>query len=653
MTRHERHLVRPRHSGPRPAPDRRVRRLRQGGACARRRRGAQLRPAARLPAAARVDRRAPRRRRRARDDHERLAPGLHLHRPPPRRRPARSVFVEAPCYDRSLQILRRLGAEVESIPLAEDGLDLDALEPRSRRRTGRASSTRSRPSRTRAAARSPSRTATACRARPRARRDHPRGRPLRAAPLRRRGPAAPVRAGRAATGVMFMSSFSKTVAPGIRVGYAILPEELMGAMQTLVFENYVSPVMFVEATLHEFVSRGRFDPNVEAIQEALHVRRDAMISALARELPEGTTLERAGRRLLPLGRAARRAERREPPRPGRRGRRRLHQGPRLLLPRRRRVGPAARVLLRAARGDRGGHRPARPARARRARRPCVSRPPFETARLDELARFEGEFDTIPIRIPLGIAAFGVNAYGSREAGGHVIEEHDELGAGAGRHEELYVVLTGRAGFTVAGEEIDAPAGTLVFVRDPAARRAATALEPDTTVLVVGGTVGQAFEPSPWESWLEALPFYDGEGLRRGRRRPGAGPRGAPRQPERPLQPRLLRGARGPARGRDRPPGPRRGARPARREWADDRPRSRLDQRRALGGGVRAGLRAGDEPRLRRRLEPGRLRRPEGRAGAVRQGAQCLLAEIAVFAGNLSPLCHDARGRPSYGCASPG
>jgi tetratricopeptide (TPR) repeat protein len=138
----------------------------------------------------------------------------------------------------------------------------------------------------------------------------------------------------------------------------------------------------------------------------------------------------------------------------------------------------------------------------------VNRPPFETAHLDELARFGGEFDTIPIRIPLGIAAFGVNAYGAREVGGHVIEEHDELGAGAGRHEELYLVLAGHATFTVGGEELDAPAGTLVFVRDPATRRSATAVEADTTVLVVGGTVGKAFEPSPWEAWLEALPSYN-------------------------------------------------------------------------------------------------------------------------------------------------
>lgn len=133
--------------------------------------------------------------------------------------------------------------------------------------------------------------------------------------------------------------------------------------------------------------------------------------------------------------------------------------------------------------------------------------PFEIARLDELDRFENEPDTIPIRIPLGIAAFGVNAYAAREQGERVIEEHDELGTGAGGHEELYLVLSGHAGFTLDGTEHDAPAGTLVFIRDPAVRRGAVALAAGTTVLVVGGTRGVAFEPSPWESWLEALPAY--------------------------------------------------------------------------------------------------------------------------------------------------
>lgn len=137
----------------------------------------------------------------------------------------------------------------------------------------------------------------------------------------------------------------------------------------------------------------------------------------------------------------------------------------------------------------------------------MSLPPFAVTALDELERFEGEFTTVPIRIPLRITAFGVNAYEAAEAGSRVIEEHDELGSGAGHHEELYLVLRGHARFTVTGEEIDAPAGTFVFVRDPAARRGAEAVAPDTTVLVVGATRGEVFEPSPWESWLEGLPRY--------------------------------------------------------------------------------------------------------------------------------------------------
>jgi hypothetical protein len=132
---------------------------------------------------------------------------------------------------------------------------------------------------------------------------------------------------------------------------------------------------------------------------------------------------------------------------------------------------------------------------------------FRTAHLDDLERFQGGFDTIPVRIPLGIGAFGINAYASREAGGHLIEEHDELGAGAGGHEEVYLVLKGHARFVVDGEEVDGPAGTFVFLPDPATRRGATAVEAETVVLVVGGTRGEAFEPSPWESWLEALPLY--------------------------------------------------------------------------------------------------------------------------------------------------
>jgi hypothetical protein len=109
----------------------------------------------------------------------------------------------------------------------------------------------------------------------------------------------------------------------------------------------------------------------------------------------------------------------------------------------------------------------------------------------------------PVRRELDVEAFGVNAYTQPDQGAELIEEHDETGGGAGRHQELYIVLSGRARFTVAGQEIDAPAGTLVFCEDPAERRSAIAVEADTTVLVVGSRVGEAFTISPWEWYFRA------------------------------------------------------------------------------------------------------------------------------------------------------
>jgi tetratricopeptide (TPR) repeat protein len=133
---------------------------------------------------------------------------------------------------------------------------------------------------------------------------------------------------------------------------------------------------------------------------------------------------------------------------------------------------------------------------------------FAVASLDSIGTVPGSesFDIRPVRLHFGIESFGVNAYTAENAGGRVIEEHDELGAGAGRHEELYFVARGHALFELAGEEVDAPAGTLVFVGDPAVRRGAVAREEGTTVLVVGGVVGQSFQASPWESWLAAMRF---------------------------------------------------------------------------------------------------------------------------------------------------
>ena len=105
----------------------------------------------------------------------------------------------------------------------------------------------------------------------------------------------------------------------------------------------------------------------------------------------------------------------------------------------------------------------------------------------------------PVRHALGIEAFGTNAYSQPEAGGELIEEHDETGPNAGRHEELYVVLSGRARFTIDGNEDDAAAGTFVFIPDPESRRSAVALEDGTSAIAVGGRVGEAYEVSAWES----------------------------------------------------------------------------------------------------------------------------------------------------------
>jgi hypothetical protein len=139
----------------------------------------------------------------------------------------------------------------------------------------------------------------------------------------------------------------------------------------------------------------------------------------------------------------------------------------------------------------------------------VSSKPYAVGRLEDmpLVKSSADFGVRPVRLHFGINSFGINAY-SAPAGERVIEEHDELGHGAGRHEELYFVAAGHATFELGGEEVDAPAGTLVFVRDPAVRRGAMATEGDTTVLVVGGIPGRAFEPSPWEAWLAAKPLLD-------------------------------------------------------------------------------------------------------------------------------------------------
>jgi mannose-6-phosphate isomerase-like protein (cupin superfamily) len=111
----------------------------------------------------------------------------------------------------------------------------------------------------------------------------------------------------------------------------------------------------------------------------------------------------------------------------------------------------------------------------------------------------------PIRSELGVEAFGINAYVAHHAGDPLFDEHDETEGGAGtqRHEELYLVVSGRATFTADAREVNAPAGTIVFFKDPAERRAARAAEPNTTVIAIGAPVGEGYEVAPWEYWFRA------------------------------------------------------------------------------------------------------------------------------------------------------
>jgi hypothetical protein len=108
-----------------------------------------------------------------------------------------------------------------------------------------------------------------------------------------------------------------------------------------------------------------------------------------------------------------------------------------------------------------------------------------------------------VRLTLGVRAFGCNAYTAGEVGQDVVEPHTE-----DVHQELYFVATGRATFTIDGTEYDCPAGTYVFLPDPASRRHAVAAETGTTVLSFGGP--PTFEPSAWEWAFRAAPLIRSE-----------------------------------------------------------------------------------------------------------------------------------------------
>jgi mannose-6-phosphate isomerase-like protein (cupin superfamily) len=139
---------------------------------------------------------------------------------------------------------------------------------------------------------------------------------------------------------------------------------------------------------------------------------------------------------------------------------------------------------------------------------------YEIAHVDELDTMpvnNGEFVWRPVRRRFGITAFGSNAYSAEKAGQRVVEEHFERDG----HEEMYVVLRGRATFTLGDDELDAGPGTLVFAR-PGTRRGAIAAEDNTFILAVGAKPGVVFEPSLWEDVFAAYSYAEQGELDKGR-----------------------------------------------------------------------------------------------------------------------------------------
>ncbi len=196
-------------------------------------------------------------------------------------RPGTRVLVEAPTYDRPLKILTRLGAEIVTVPMDEDGLLPDELPdgefaflytiPTFQNPSGR---TLSLERRRRLAEVSRERGLLVLE-------DDPYGL------VRYDGDPLPSLFELAGgEHVAYCSSFSKTVAPGLRVGWFVLPPQLASEIEAFAVSTYISPPYVTQATVLEFLQRESFEPNLERVNGLLRERRDAMLEALERELPE-------------------------------------------------------------------------------------------------------------------------------------------------------------------------------------------------------------------------------------------------------------------------------------------------------------------------------------------------------------------------------
>jgi DNA-binding transcriptional MocR family regulator len=206
--------------------------------------------------------------------------------------PGARVLVEAPTYDRPLKILARVGAEVVPLAMDDQGLRPEALE--------QALADGAKPAflYTIATFQNPSGRTLSEERRRRVveiAREHdllvleddPYGR------VRFEGEAPPTLFElEGGANVIYASSFSKTIAPGVRVGYFVLPPELAAQIEALAVSTYISPPFLAQATVYEFLRRGNFDANLARVNGLLKARRDAMLEALEQHMPSDATWSR-------------------------------------------------------------------------------------------------------------------------------------------------------------------------------------------------------------------------------------------------------------------------------------------------------------------------------------------------------------------------
>lgn len=200
--------------------------------------------------------------------------------------PGDLVVVEAPSYDRTLLALRELGADLLAIPLEPDGIDVEALaqalEAGARPKLAHIIPTFQNP-------------AGYTLSEPKRRRllelaagydflifeDDPY------VELRFEGGSIPTMLSMDhADRVVYASSFSKTVCPGIRVGYLVGPADTIGAVRRIATNTYISPSMVAQSIVAEFCRSGALDASIETVKRALGERLGALTAALERELPE-------------------------------------------------------------------------------------------------------------------------------------------------------------------------------------------------------------------------------------------------------------------------------------------------------------------------------------------------------------------------------